>query len=95
MLTWLKQDPFWVSKALHWQYPSTFRARLGAMHAGFEQFKALEQDAIDNKDLLAQGKLTAPVLAVGGEKSLGPMMTVVMTAAATNVPEPSFPLVIG
>jgi hypothetical protein len=87
MLTWLKQDPSWVSKVLHWQYPATFRARRGAMHAGFEQFKAFDQDAIDNKDFLAQGKLTAPVLAVGGEKSLGPMMTVVMTAAATNVPE--------
>jgi pimeloyl-ACP methyl ester carboxylesterase len=38
--------------------------------------------------LLAQyGKLTMPVLALGGEKSFGPMMATVMRAAATNVTE--------
>ena len=35
--------------------------------------------------VLAKGKLTMPVLAVGGEKSFGPMMATVMRAAATNV----------
>jgi pimeloyl-ACP methyl ester carboxylesterase len=35
----------------------------------FEQFKAFDQDATDNKAFLAKGKLTMPVLAVGGEKS--------------------------
>ena len=62
-------------------------ARPGAMHAGFEQFKAFDQDVIDNKAFVAQGKLTMPVLALGGEKSFGPMMAVVMRAAATNVAE--------
>jgi pimeloyl-ACP methyl ester carboxylesterase len=62
-------------------------ARPGAMHAGFEQFKAFDQDAIDNKAFVAEGKLTMPVLAVGGEKSFGPTMAVVMRAAATNVQE--------
>jgi len=37
------------------------------MHAGFEQFKAFDQDAIDNKAFVAKGLLTMPVLAVGGE----------------------------
>ena len=55
------------------------------MHAGFSQFQAFDQDAIDNKAFVAQGKLTMPVLAVGGEKSFGPMMAVVMRSAAMNV----------
>src|SRR6202008_4543316 len=38
-------------------------ARPGAMHAGFEQFKAFDQDAADNQALLAKGKLAMPVLA--------------------------------
>ncbi len=62
-------------------------ARPGAMHSGFEQFKAFDQDAIDNKAFLAKGPLSMPVLAIGGEKSFGPMMAVVMRAAATDVKE--------
>jgi pimeloyl-ACP methyl ester carboxylesterase len=62
-------------------------ARPGAMHAGFEQFKAFDQDATDNKAFVAAGKLTMPILAIGGEKSFGPTMAVVMRAAATNVTE--------
>src|SRR5262245_44274291 len=42
-------------------------ARPGAMHAGFAQFAALDQDAADNKAFLAAGKLDMPVLALGGE----------------------------
>ena len=61
------------------------------MHAGFEQFKAFDQDAVDNKAFVARGKLTMPVLAVGGEKSFGPMMAVVMRAAATKVQEAIVP----
>ena len=34
---------------------------------------------------LTHGPLTMPVLAIGGEKSFGPMMAVVARAAATNV----------
>ena len=41
-----------------------------------------DQDATDNKAFLAKGKLTMPVLAVGGDKSFGPTMVVVMRAAA-------------
>jgi hypothetical protein len=59
MVTWLKQDPSWVSKVLHSQYLSTFRARPGAMHTVFERLNAFDQDAIDNKGFIAQGKLTA------------------------------------
>jgi hypothetical protein len=50
------------------------------MHAGFSQFSAFDQDAIYNKTFLEHGKLTMPVLAVGGEKSFGTMMAVGLTA---------------
>jgi pimeloyl-ACP methyl ester carboxylesterase/quercetin dioxygenase-like cupin family protein len=59
----------------------------GAMHSGFAQFAAFDQDAIDNRALLANGKLSMPVLAVGGEKSFGTMMATVMRFAASDVTE--------
>lgn len=63
-------------------------ARPGAMHAGFEQFHAFDQDAVDNNAFLARyGKLTLPVLALGGGKSFGPMMATVARAVADNVTE--------
>jgi pimeloyl-ACP methyl ester carboxylesterase len=66
-------------------------ARPGAMHAGFAQFAAFDQDAIDNKAFLAEGKLTMPVLAIGGAKSFGPMMATVMRFAASDVQEGIIP----
>jgi pimeloyl-ACP methyl ester carboxylesterase len=66
-------------------------ARPGAMRAGFAQFAAFDQDAIDNTVFLSRGKLSMPVLAVGGAKSFGPMMANVMRFAATNVTEGVIP----
>src|SRR6476661_9220705 len=63
----------------------------GAMHSGFAQFAAFDQDAIDNRAFLANGKLAMPVLAVGGEKSFGTMMAEVMRFAASNVEEGVIP----
>jgi pimeloyl-ACP methyl ester carboxylesterase len=77
-------DPKKFSEASRAHYARLY-ARPGAMHAGFEQFKAFDQDAVDNKAFVAQGKLTMPVLAVGGEKSFGPKMAEVMRFAAANV----------
>ncbi|RXZ38167.1 alpha/beta hydrolase [Oxalobacteraceae bacterium CAVE-383] len=57
----------------------------GAMHSGFEQFHAFDQDAIDNKAFLAKGLLQMPVLAIGGEKSFGSTMETVVRFAASNV----------
>src|SRR3954454_6255020 len=62
-------------------------AQPGAMRAGFSQFAAFDQDARDNQAFLTEGKLAMPVLAVGGEKSFGPTMALVMRAAATEVEE--------
>jgi pimeloyl-ACP methyl ester carboxylesterase len=83
-------DPKRFDDASREHYAALY-ARPGAMHAGFEQFKAFDQDAIDNKAFVAGGKLTMPVLAVGGEKSFGPMMATVMRAAATDVTEAVVP----
>jgi pimeloyl-ACP methyl ester carboxylesterase len=57
----------------------------GAMHAGFSQFAAFDRDAADNQAFLAKGKLTMPVLAIGGDKSFGLTMASVMRFAASNV----------
>jgi len=63
----------------------------GAMHSGFAQFAAFDQDAIDNRAFLAKGRLKMPVLAVGGEKSFGTTMAVVMRAACDDVTEAVVP----
>ncbi|HTH61048.1 MAG TPA: alpha/beta hydrolase [Paraburkholderia sp.] len=58
----------------------------GGMRAGFAQFAAFDQDAIDNREWLATGaRLPMPILALGGEKSFGPLMAELMRAAATDV----------
>ena len=59
----------------------------GAMHSGFAQFAAFDQDALDNRAFLARGRLTMPILAVGGDKSFGATMATVMRAAADDVTE--------
>jgi pimeloyl-ACP methyl ester carboxylesterase len=65
-------------------------AKPGAMHAGFEHFKAFSQDAEDNK-VFARTKLPMPVLAVGGGKSFGATEAVVFRAVAVNVREAVVP----
>jgi pimeloyl-ACP methyl ester carboxylesterase len=77
-------DPKKFDEASRKHYAQLYAAA-GAMHAGFEQFKAFDQDAADNKAFVAKGMLTMPVLAIGGEKSFGSMMGTVMRAAASNV----------
>jgi pimeloyl-ACP methyl ester carboxylesterase len=74
------------------QHYAKLYALPGAMHSGFAQFAAFDQDAIDNRAYLAAGgKLTMPVLALGGEKSFGLTMAAVMRAAATDVTEGIIP----
>jgi pimeloyl-ACP methyl ester carboxylesterase len=79
-------DPKSFSESAREHYARLY-AKPGAMHAGFAQFAAFDQDAIDNEAFVAKGKLMMPILAVGGEKSFGPTMAVVMRAAATDVQE--------
>ena len=80
-------DPSRFSEAAREHYAKLY-ALPGAMHSGFAQFAAFDQDAIDNRAFLAQAaSSTMPVLAVGGEKSFGPMMATVMRSAASDVTE--------
>jgi pimeloyl-ACP methyl ester carboxylesterase len=88
-------DRFWnefsaspdrFSEAARRHYAALY-ALPGAMHSGFAQFAAFDQDAIDNREFLARGRLTMPVLALGGEKSFGPMMATVIRAGADDVSE--------
>jgi len=88
-------DRFWnefsaspdrFSEAARRHYAALY-ALPGAMHSGFSQFAAFDQDAIDNRAFLAHGRLKMPVLALGGEKSFGLTMATVMRAAADDVTE--------
>jgi pimeloyl-ACP methyl ester carboxylesterase len=80
-------DPKKFDEASREHYAALY-ALPGAMHSGFAQFAAFDQDAIDNRVWLATGKrLTMPVLGIGGAKSFGPTMALVMRSAATDVRE--------
>jgi pimeloyl-ACP methyl ester carboxylesterase/uncharacterized RmlC-like cupin family protein len=78
-------DPSKPDEATRNFFAATY-AQPGGMRAGFAQFTAFSQDAKDNK-IFEQVKLTMPVLAVGGEKSFGPLQAVIMRHVATNVQE--------
>jgi pimeloyl-ACP methyl ester carboxylesterase len=79
-------DPKRFTEASRDHYAKLY-ALPGAMHSGFAQFAAFDQDALDDKALLAKGKLAMPVLALGGEKSFGLTMAAVMRFAASDVTE--------
>ncbi len=84
-------DPAHFPEASRAHYAQLY-AGPGRMHAGFAQFAAFDRDAIDNRAwLAAHGKLPMPVLAIGGEKSFGPMMAVVAQAGAADVQERVIP----
>jgi pimeloyl-ACP methyl ester carboxylesterase len=83
-------NPARFTEAARTHYAKLY-AMPGAMHSGFMQFAAFDQDAIDNRRFLATGKLTMPVLAIGGEKSFGAAMAEIMRFAATNVREGIIP----
>jgi pimeloyl-ACP methyl ester carboxylesterase len=69
----LSANPKSIDEATRRHYAKLY-ARPGAMRSAFNQFAAFTQDAIDNKALAAEGKLTIPVLAIGAEKSFGAAM---------------------
>lgn len=59
-------------------------SRPGRMRAGWSYFESFPQDARDFAQL-SQTKLSMPVLAIGGEKSLGNFLGQQMQVAASNV----------
>jgi pimeloyl-ACP methyl ester carboxylesterase len=78
-------DPKRIDEQTRDHYAELY-ARPHRMHDAFEQFGAFSQDALDNKALLASyGKISMPVLAVGGEKSFGSAMADDLRFVASNV----------
>ena len=79
-------DPSAFSESSLDIYASAYAAP-GAMRAGFELYRAFDQDAEDNRDALKRnGKLKIPVLAVGGAISTsGPLVEEMMQEVAHNV----------
>jgi pimeloyl-ACP methyl ester carboxylesterase len=61
----------------------------GALRAGLELYRTFDRDIADNRQSLAErGKLTMPVLAVGGAASTtGPLMAEMMREVAEDVTE--------
>jgi pimeloyl-ACP methyl ester carboxylesterase len=81
----LSADPKKIDEETRQHYASLY-ARPHAMHDAFEQFAAFNQDALDNKALLAKnGKITMPVLAIGAEKSFGTAQADDLRFVASNV----------
>ena len=77
-------DPADITEDMRQHY-ATLYAQPGAMRAGFKQFNAFPQDASDNRTFVEEGKLTFPVLAVGGERSNGAMTEELMKLVAEDV----------
>ena len=80
----LSANPHAIDESTRQHYASLY-ARPHAMHDAFEQFAAFAQDARDNQEFAAKGKLTMPVLAVGAEKSFGAAQAEELRFVATNV----------
>jgi pimeloyl-ACP methyl ester carboxylesterase len=80
----LSADPKAIDEGTRSHYARLY-ALPGAMHSAFNQFAAFNQDASDNKILAARGKLTIPVLALGGDHSFGMQMGDIMVLVASNV----------
>lgn len=79
-------DPSAINDADLDIYTSAYSAP-GAMRAGFELYRAFDQDAEDNREALRRnGKLTMPVLAVGGTMSTsGPLVEEMTREVAHDV----------
>lgn len=80
----LSADPKHVDEETRQHYTALY-SRPNAIHDAFAQFAAFRQDAKDNQEFLAAGKLTMPVLAIGGEKSFGVGFANEIQFAATDV----------
>ena len=73
------------------QHYAVLYARPLAIHDAFEQFAAFPRDGIDNQAFVAQGKLTLPVLAIGGGASYGANLAAEIGAGAEHVESVSIP----
>ncbi|WP_051531789.1 alpha/beta fold hydrolase [Sphingomonas sp. URHD0057] len=80
----LSADPRHIDEATRAHYAALY-SRPHAIHDAFAQFAAFRQDGADNQKFLAEGKLTMPVLAIGGEKSFGQGFANEIAFVADNV----------
>jgi pimeloyl-ACP methyl ester carboxylesterase len=80
----LSANPKAIKEATRRHYARLY-ARPGAMHSAFNQFAAFTQDAVDNKQLAAKGKLPMPVFAFGADHSFGMQMAEIMRLVAGDV----------
>jgi len=80
----LSAPPEKIDEATRVHYTRMY-AKPHAIHDAFEQFKAFPQDGVDNRVFRAKGKLTLPVLALGGEKSYGLKMKGELDDVAASV----------
>jgi pimeloyl-ACP methyl ester carboxylesterase len=82
----LSANPAGIDEETRQHYAALY-ARPHAIHDSFSgQFAAFADDAVDNQKLLAEkGKLTMPVLAIGGDHSYGASLATEVGFAATNV----------
>jgi pimeloyl-ACP methyl ester carboxylesterase len=81
----LSADPKAIDEDTRRHYADLY-AQPHAIHDAFEQFGAFNQDAVDNKALLAKGgKISMPVFAIGAEKSFGTAQADVLRFVASNV----------
>ncbi|MEW9554861.1 alpha/beta fold hydrolase [Nonomuraea sp. NPDC050783] len=77
-------DPEAFSAEDRAHYVEAYRAP-GAMHAGFEWYRALFEDAEFNRRAAARGLLSMPVLAVGGAHRMGGAVRESFARVATSV----------
>ena len=80
----LSAHPERIDEATRAHYTALY-SKPHAIHDAFEQFKAFPQDGVDNRAFRVKGKLTLPVLALGGEKSYGLKMKGELDDVAANV----------
>jgi pimeloyl-ACP methyl ester carboxylesterase len=80
----LSAHPEHIDEATRVHYAALY-ARPHAIHDAFEQFVAFPQDGVDNRALLAKGKLPMPVLALGAEKSYALTMADDLKQVASHV----------
>jgi pimeloyl-ACP methyl ester carboxylesterase len=86
----LSANPAHIGEETRAHYAALY-SRPNAIHDAFAQFAAFREDAVDNQKFLAEGKLTIPVLAIGGEKSFGIGFAKEIGFAANDVRAQSIP----
>src|SRR6516162_4905455 len=81
----LSADPSRIDEQTREHYAALY-ALPHAIHNAFSgQFAAFAQDAVDNQQLVARGKLKMPVLAIGGDHSYGAHLATEIGFAAADV----------